>query len=47
MTILLTCLWVPIVLLLKVIKKQAFTSFKQGIHVVFEYAINKTYKKQV
>jgi len=41
MTFILTCLWVPIILLLKVIKQQAFTIFKQGIHVVFEYAINK------
>jgi hypothetical protein len=47
MTFILTCFSVPIILLLKVIKQQAFTIFKKGIHVVFEYAFNKSYKKQV
>ena len=46
MTFIPACLWVPIILLLKVIKQQAFTIFKQGIHLVFEYAINKIYKKK-
>jgi hypothetical protein len=40
-TSILTCLSVPIILLLKVIKQQAFTIFKKDIHVVSEYAFNK------